>query len=88
MKRMQKLRVKNALGLHTRPAAMIVQLLHTRKSAVSFTCRGMTVNAKSILSLLTLAASKNCLLTITVEGEDAEETMDHLVALFEERFGE
>ncbi len=48
----------------------------------------MTVNAKSILSLLMLAAKKNSCITITIEGEDAEATLEKLVDAFDSQFGE
>lgn len=88
MKVIKKLRVKNDLGLHTRPATMIVQSLRTSKSHVLFTYKKDTVNAKSILSILMLAVQKNASVTITIEGEDAEETMQTLEMIFESRFGE
>jgi phosphocarrier protein len=52
------------------------------------THRKQTVNAKSIMSILVLAVKKNSCLTVTVEGEDAEETMQKLIQLFESQFGE
>jgi len=81
-------RVKNCLGLHTRPASSIVKLLQGCKSDVSFTYKRETVNARSILGILTLAVGMNSQLTITVEGVDAEETMRKLVNAFENRFEE
>lgn len=88
MKLVRKIKVKNSLGLHTRPAAAIVKLLQPRKSTVLFTYREETINARSIMSILMLAAKKNSQIMITVEGEDAEVTMDHLVRAFDEEFGE
>lgn len=76
------------MGLHTRPATMIVKLLQNCKSDVSFTYKRMTVNAKSILSLLMLAAKKNSRITINIEGDDAEETLGKLVEAFDSQFGE
>lgn len=76
------------MGLHTRPATAIVKMLQHRKCQVKFTCRGETVNAKSILSLLMLAARKNSRITITVDGDDANETMESLLLAFENEFGE
>lgn len=84
----KKVRVKNTLGLHTRPATAIVKMLQNCKSDVLFTCKRETINAKSILSILMLAARKNTIITINVEGEDAEEVMDKLVDAFENKFGE
>ena len=83
-----EVKIKNALGLHTRPATAIVKLLQNRKSDVRFTYKRETINAKSILSILMLAARKNTKITITVNGDDAEETMEQLLGAFESRFGE
>lgn len=88
MKIVEKVRVKNLLGLHTRPATAIVKLLQNCKSDVYFTHKKKTINAKSILSILMLAVKKNSNLTITVDGEDAEVTMNKLRTAFETNFGE
>jgi len=84
----RKVRVKNALGLHARPATVIVKLLQGSKSSVFFTYKKETINARSIMSVLMLAATKHSLITITVEGEDAKETMNKLIEIFEMKFGE
>jgi phosphocarrier protein len=88
VKRSCKVQVKNTLGLHTRPATIIVKLLQNSKSDVFFTCKRETINAKSILSILMLAAKKNSKITISVNGEDSEEIINKLVAVFENQFGE
>jgi len=80
--------VKNNLGLHIRPAAAIVKLLQSYKSKVFFTHKKETVNARSVMSLLMLTAKKNEKIVITVEGEDAEKTMQGLIIAFEKHFGE
>ncbi|NGX57297.1 MAG: HPr-like protein Crh [Chlamydiae bacterium] len=87
-KLIQKVQIKNALGLHTRPATTIVKLLQNCKSDVFFTHKKETINAKSILSILMLAARRNSRITITVDGEDAGDTLEKLVDAFENRFGE
>ena len=84
----RKVRVKNPLGLHARPATAIVKLLQTSRSYVTFTYKKETINARSIMSVLMLAATKNAVITIVVEGEDAKETMKMLVDIFEIKFGE
>ena len=61
MKLVHKIKVKNALGIHTRPAAMIVKLLHPRKSTVHFTYKNETINARSIISIFILPPQKNTL---------------------------
>ena len=88
MKLETKVQVKNAMGLHTRPATAIVKLLRNRKSDVLFTYKQETVNAKSILSILMLAVKKNARLMITVDGDDAEDTMRYLLEAFANKFGE
>lgn len=88
MKLVRKVRIKNALGLHARPATVIVKLLQEATSSVSFTYRNETINAKSIMSILMLAATKNSLITVVVEGEDASAMMDKIVAAFENQFEE
>lgn len=88
MKIVRKIKVKNSLGLHTRPAASIVKLLQPRKSSVFFTHKNETINARSIMSILMLAAKKNSVIEITVEGDDAEATMQYLIQAFDMEFGE
>lgn len=88
MKIVRKVRVKNILGLHTRPAATIVKILQPCKSQVQFKHRTVTVNARSIMSILMLAAQRNAQIEITIEGCDAEYTMEQLVQAFENKFGE
>lgn len=83
-----KLKVKNPLGLHARPAAMIAKLLQGSKSQVTISYRHETVNARSIMSILMLAIKKNSLVTLTVEGDDAPETLDKLITAFDNQFGE
>jgi phosphocarrier protein HPr len=84
----RKVKVKNSLGLHARPATFIVRLLQKSRSQVFFTYKAETINAKSIMSILMLAAGKNATIGISVEGEDAEPTLNSLVEAFETAFGE
>jgi len=83
-----KVKVKNPLGLHTRPAAVIVKMLQPLKASVFFTYKNETINARSIMSILMLAARKNSQIVITIEGEDADSAMRLIVRAFEEQFGE
>jgi phosphocarrier protein len=80
--------VKNPLGLHTRPAAAIVKILQPLKSSVFFTYKNETINARSIMSILMLAAKKNTQIEITAEGDDAEVAMKLMIKAFDEQFGE
>ena len=88
MKIVRRLKVKNNLGLHIRPAATIVKILQSYKSLVTFTYNDDTINARSIMSILTLVAKKNSKIVVTVEGIDAKETMKNLVNAFDVSFGE
>jgi len=88
VKIIKKVKVQNSLGLHIRPAAAIVKLLQNSKSKILFTYKNETVNAKSIMSILMLAAKKNAPITICVEGDDAKIVMDKLINGFDKGFGE
>ena len=83
-----KVKVMNSLGLHARPATAIVKLLQETKSSVSFTYQNETINAKSIMSILMLAAAKNSVIKVDIEGDDAEEVMNKLSLAFQQGFGE
>lgn len=88
MKLSSQIKVKNRFGLHARPAGLIVKLLQNSVSTVAFTYRDNTVNARSIMGLLTLCAPHNASINVEVEGEDAEATLQQLVEVFERQFGE
>jgi phosphocarrier protein HPr len=84
----RKLRVENSLGLHARPAASIVRLLRDTQSSVTFTFRKQTVDARSVLGLLMLGAPRNAVITVSVDGPDAVDTIDLLEDAFKDKFGE
>lgn len=88
MKLLRTLKIKSKQGLHTRPATAIVKALQNSNSVVYFIHKKNRVNAKSILSLLMLAAGKNSEITIEVEGEDADMVMKQMVDVFENQLGE
>jgi phosphocarrier protein HPr len=84
----QWVRVTNRLGLHTRPASAIVKLLQSSQSEVIFTHKKDEVNARSILSILMLAAKNNARILIRATGPDADRVMAALVDGFRTGFGE
>lgn len=84
----QEVEVVNALGIHARPAAMLVQRMLAFESSVFILFNGSRVNAKSIMGLLTLAATRGCRLTITCSGPDAHEAMAAAREVFLSGFGE
>jgi len=83
-----KVKVRNKMGLHTRPATAIVKLLRHFQSHVTFTFNRKTINAKSILSILMLAARKDSMITITADGVDSQEVVDQLQTAFDTEFGD
>jgi phosphocarrier protein len=84
----EKVNITNKLGLHARAAAKVVHTANTFASDIFIGTDDEEVNAKSILGLLTLAATRGTPLVVRAEGKDEEEAVAALVALFADRFGE
>ena len=86
----KELTVENKLGVHARPAAMIVRITSTYPGDVWVEKDGEEVNGKSIMGLMMLAAGKGSRLTFRTEGcvDQAEVFFSELEALFERRFEE
>ena len=80
--------VVNSLGLHARAAAKLVGEANRFDSDVYLVKDGEEVNGKSIMGVLTLAAGQGSRITVRCEGEDAEECLQALEALFERGFDE
>jgi len=78
--------VVNALGLHARAAARFVRLASQFASQVRVTRGARTMDGKSILGLLLLAAARGSVLTISAEGTDEAEALAALAALAERGF--
>ena len=84
----QRVMITNKLGLHARAAAKLVHTANTFTSEVFVGGDHEEVNAKSILGLLTLAASKGTSITVRADGPDEERAVQALVELFHDKFGE
>lgn len=84
----QQVEITNRLGLHARAAAKLVHTANGFRSQIFIGTGEEEVNAKSILGLLTLAATKGTPLTVRADGDDENEAVQAVVALFEDRFGE
>ena len=80
--------VVNKLGLHARAAAKFVTAASAFSSHVDISKNGQSVNGKSIMGVMMLAASRGTELIIMTQGEDEVEAADSLVSLIENRFGE
>ena len=78
--------VKNDKGLHTRPCTELVKCASSFRSDVFLSYQKNTVNAKSILGILMLAAAKGARVRIQAEGEDAEEAIESIIRLAEHKF--
>jgi len=83
-------KITNRLGLHARAAAKLVKIASEFKSEITVTNEesNNSVNAKSILSLLTLCASQNTELKIETDGVDEKAALDQVEKIFKEGFGE
>jgi phosphocarrier protein HPr len=80
--------IVNALGLHARAAARFVHHASRFRSQIKITRGARTVDGKSILGLLLLAAPRGATLDITADGPDATAALDELAALVARGFEE
>ena len=80
--------IKNESGLHARPAGMFVKKAAEFKSTVEVLAKGKTVNAKSIMGIMSLGFGQGDELTVIATGEDEEAAVNDLVELIESGFGE
>ena len=84
----RRLTVTNRLGMHARAAARFVHAASGFRSRVSVSCGEKTMDGKSILGLLLLAAAQGAEMEIAVDGKDEEAAIDALSTLVEGGFGE
>lgn len=80
--------IVNKLGLHARAASKLVSCASQFESEVFITRKGNRINAKSIMGVMMLAASKGVELGLEVEGDDEQSCRDALIELINDRFGE
>lgn len=78
----------NKLGLHARAAAKLVKTAANYQSTIQLQVKQRSVNAKSIMGVMMLAASKGTDVTFIIEGEDAEQALQALCELINNRFDE
>ncbi|SEF88065.1 phosphocarrier protein [Caloramator fervidus] len=79
----RKVIIKNPTGLHARPASLLVKEANKFKSEIMINKGGKDVNAKSILSVLSLGVSNGDEIIIKANGEDEKEAMDAIINLIE-----
>ena len=80
--------IVNKLGLHARAAAVLVQLAGTFSAEITITKEELTINCKSIMGVLMLAAAQNSVIVVEVVGEDEEAALEALGNLIKDGFGE
>ena len=80
--------VTNRLGIHARPATMLVKTAAKFRSKITIKKDDLVVDAKSIMGVLILAAQKGSKIIIEADGEDENGALEAVVKLFAEGFGE
>jgi phosphocarrier protein len=80
--------ITNALGLHARAAARFVQLAGTFAAQIRVDRGGRTIDGKSIMGLLTLAAARGTSIAISADGADEADAVAALAALVDRGFDE
>ena len=84
----KELEIINKLGLHARAATKLANTAIRFKSSIQVTFAEKSIDGKSIMSLMLLAAAKGSFITIQVEGPDEEDAMNALELLINNRFDE
>jgi phosphocarrier protein HPr len=84
----KKLEITNKLGLHARAAALLVQTVTKFSSQVTFSKDGQRADGRSIMGVLTLAATQGSKIQVEASGDDAERAVKAIEKLFDSRFNE
>lgn len=87
-KQEREVEIVNKYGLHARPAMQFVETANKFASNIEVSKGSLIVDAKSIMSVMRLAATKGTRLHIVADGDDAAEAVDALARLVENGFGE
>jgi phosphocarrier protein HPr len=80
--------VVNALGIHARPSSEIVKLAAKFSAHITLARDGMSVNGKSIMGVMMLAAECGSIVTVTADGSDEAKALDALATLIGSKFEE
>lgn len=80
--------VPNRLGIHARPAALIVKKASSFRSEITIAAGSEEINGKSIMGVMTLAAGQGTELAVTATGPDEEKAVEALCELIASGFGE
>ena len=80
--------IENKTGIHARPASVFVQTASKFKSKVQLKAKGKTVDAKSILMIMSMGLVKGTEVTIVADGPDEKDAVAALKGLVDSKFGE
>lgn len=80
--------ILNALGLHARAAAQLVKAANRHACDVELECEGQSVNGKSIMGVLMLAAAQGMVVKVRCRGPGAHACLEEIAGLIQARFGE
>lgn len=80
--------ISNELGLHARAAASFVKIANRFRSSITVKKDSVSVNGKSIMGVLMLAAAKGTEITVDADGADESEAINELGTLINAKFGE
>lgn len=84
----REIEITNKLGLHARAAAKLVKVAGGFTSSIEIEKLDQRVNAKSIMSVMMLAASRGNTVKLFIEGDDQDNAMASIIELIENKFGE
>ena len=82
------LEIKNRLGLHARAAVLLVQTANRFEAEVAITKDGQSVNGRSIMGIMMLAAEQGSTIDVDTSGPQAAEALEAIRELVEARFHE
>lgn len=82
------IKIINRLGIHARPAAMIAQTAGEFNCDIKLSKDGVTINAKSIMGVMMLAAEYGSSIHVILDGDDENTAFDAIKKLFDEKFNE
>ncbi len=80
--------IENKTGIHARPASLFVQTVSKVKSKVQIKAKGKTVDAKSILMIMSMGLVKGTEITISADGPDEADAVSTLKELVDAKFNE
>ena len=81
-----KLKLLNEEGMHARPAGVLVKRVGQFKSKIELVSNGKSVNAKSLLSIMSLGLTANSEFVVKAEGEDASDALKSIEELVQNKF--